>query len=97
MARIEALDTEDRTQIAKAFMDRIENAGYTPMIYGDLEWLLTMVDMSKLEDYDVWYAQNSDQPDYPYEFGMWQYSTDATVKGIDSSATMIMSFKDYAK
>jgi hypothetical protein len=97
MARIEALDTDDRTQIAKAFMDRIENAGYTPMIYGDLEWLLTMVDMSKLEDYDVWYAQNSDQPDYPYEFGMWQYSTDATVKGIDSSATMIMSFKDYAK
>jgi GH25 family lysozyme M1 (1,4-beta-N-acetylmuramidase) len=97
MARIEALDMDGRTQVAKTFMDRIANAGYTPMIYGDLEWLLTMVDMTALEDYDVWYAQDSNEPDYPYEFEMWQYDTDATVKGIDGNATMIISFNDYSK
>jgi GH25 family lysozyme M1 (1,4-beta-N-acetylmuramidase) len=96
MARIEALDSSDKTQMAKSFMDRIENSGYTPMLYGDLEWLMTNVDMSKLSDYDVWYAQDSSKPDYPYEFTMWQYSSSATIKGIDSKATMILSFKDYA-
>lgn len=97
VARIEALDTAGRTQVAKTFMDRVGDAGYTPMIYGDLEWLLTMVDMEELQDYDVWYAQDSDKPDYPYRFGMWQYDSDATIKGITGNATMIISFKDYAK
>lgn len=97
MARIEALDMTDRTQIAKAFMDRVEDAGYKPMIYGDKEWLLTMVDMEALQDYDVWFAQDSDEPEYPYEFGMWQYDSDATIKGITGDAALIMSFKDYAK
>lgn len=97
MARIEALDVNDRTQIARAFMDRVEDSGYTPMLYGDLEWLMTMVDMEALQDYDVWYAQDADEPDYPYQFGMWQYDSDATIKGIDGNAAMTISFKDYAK
>lgn len=97
MARIEALDMTDRTQVAKAFMDRVEDAGYKPMLYGDKEWLLTMVDMEELQDYDVWYAQDSDEPEYPYEFGMWQYDSDASIKGITGDAAMIMSFQDYAK
>jgi GH25 family lysozyme M1 (1,4-beta-N-acetylmuramidase) len=97
MARIEALETSERTQIAKAFMDRIANSGYTPVLYGDLEWLLTYLDMSSLSDYDVWYAQDSSKPDYPYQFTMWQYSSNSTVSGIDSKASMILSFKDYAE
>lgn len=97
MARIEALDMTERTQIAKAFLNRIEDAGYKAMIYGDKEWLLTMVDMEELQDFDVWFAQDSDEPEYPYEFGMWQYDSDASIKGISGDATMIMSFKDYAK
>lgn len=97
MARIESLGMTERTQIAKAFMNRIEDAGYQSMIYGDKEWLLTMVDMEELQEYDVWFAQDSDEPEYPYEFGMWQYDSDASIKGINGDATMIMSFKDYAK
>lgn len=97
MARIEALGMTERTQIAKAFMNRIADAGYKPMIYGDKEWLLTMVDMEDLQDYDVWFAQDGDQPEYPYQFGMWQYDSDASIKGISGDAAMIMSFKDYAK
>ncbi len=97
MARIEALEQTDRTQIAKAFLNRVEDAGYTPMIYGDKEWLLTMVDMEELQDYEVWFAQDSDEPEYPYEFGMWQYDSDASIKGIQGDAAMSISFKDYAK
>lgn len=97
VSRIEALDITDRTQIARTFLNRVENSGYKPMIYGDKEWLLTMVDMEQLQDFDVWYAQDGDTPEYPYEFSMWQYDSDATIKGIDGDAAMIISFKDYAK
>ena len=97
MARNECLYQKDTTHKAKTIINRVEDAGYTPMIYGDKEWLLTMVDMEELQDYDVWFAQDSDEPEYPYEFGMWQYDSDASIKGISGDAAMIMSFKDYSK
>lgn len=97
MARIEALDVDDRTSIAKAFLDRVYDEGYTAMIYGDKEWLLTMVDMERLSDYEVWYAQDSKEPDYPYEFGMWQYASDASINGASGKVAMSMSFTDYSR
>ena len=97
MARIEALDMDERTTVAKAFLDRVEDSGYTAMLYGDKEWLLTMVDMERLSDYDVWYAQDSKKPDYPYEFGMWQYDSGASIKGVSGKVAMSMSFTDYSR
>lgn len=97
MARIEALDTKDRTQIAAAFLDEIADAGYTPMIYGDLEWLLTMLDLEALEEYDVWIAENGSKPQYPYKFGIWQYDSEGSISGISGDAALSISFVDYAK
>ena len=97
MARIEALNMEDRTSVAKAFLDRVYDEGYTPMLYGDKEWLLTMLDMERLSDYDVWYAQDSKEPDYPYEFGMWQYDSNTSVNGVSGKVAMSMSFTGYSK
>lgn len=96
MARIESLDMDGRTAVAKAFLDRVKDSGYTAMLYGDKEWLLTMVDMERLSDYDVWYAQDSKKPDYPYEFGMWQYDSAASINGVSGKAALTMSFKDYS-
>ena len=97
MAGIEMLDTEERTKIAKAFMDEVKDAGYMPVLYGDKEWLLTMLDMEELEKYDVWYAQDGNKPDYPYEFKMWQYKSEGKVNGISQNVPLIMSFTDYSK
>ena len=36
-----------------------------PMLYGDKEWLIQEIDMSKLTEYDVWLSQHEDIPDYP--------------------------------
>lgn len=97
MARIESLDKDGRTTAAKSFLDRIKDAGYAAMLYGDKEWLLTMLDMDRLSDYDVWYAQNGKEPEYPYAFGMWQYDSAASINGISGEAALSMSFKDYSK
>ncbi len=96
-ARIDNLSKSEKTAIAKAFLDTIQNAGYNPMIYGNKEWLIKHIDMSKLTAYDVWLSQQEDIPDYPYKFTMWQYKTDASVDGIAGYVDLNVSFIDYSE
>ncbi len=96
-ARIDNLTKADKTTITKAFLDTIQNAGYKPIIYGNKEWLLKEIDMSKLTAYDVWLSQMEDIPDYPYKFTMWQYSTNASIDGIAGYANLNISFIDYSE
>lgn len=96
-ARIDDLSKSDKTTIAKAFLDTVQAAGYKPIIYGNKEWLIKEIDMSKLTAYDVWLSQAADVPDYPYKFTMWQYKKDATIDGIAGYANLNISFIDYSE
>ena len=96
-ARIDNLTREEKTRIAKAFLDTIEEAGYNPMLYGNKEWLIKKVDLSKLTDYDIWLSQPGDLPDYPYRFSMWQYTNTASIDGIAGYANLNISFIDYSE
>lgn len=96
-ARIDGLSREDRTTIAAAFLETVRAAGYVPMIYGDKEWLIKEIDTAKLQDYDVWLAQEADIPDYPYEYAMWQYTTTGTVNGITGDADLNICFIGYSQ
>jgi len=95
-ARIEALSKQDKTTIAKAFMDTISAAGYRPILYGNKEWLIKEVDLTKLSGFEIWLSQIADLPDYPYKFSMWQYSTSGTLKGINGYANLNICFLDYS-
>lgn len=95
-ARVESLSRADKTTITKAFLDTIQAAGYRAMIYGDKEWLIKRIDLSKLKDYDVWLSQQKDIPDYPYKFSMWQYTTSAEIHGINGYANLNVCFIDYS-
>ena len=48
--RTEDLTKEERTQACIAFCERIKEAGYTPMIYGNLKTFLLMLDMEQLKN-----------------------------------------------
>lgn len=96
-SRIDNLSKTEKTTITKTFLDTIKNAGYIPMIYGNKEWLIKYVDMSKLTAYDVWLSQQQDIPDYPYKFSMWQYSNSGTLDGIAGYANLNISFIDYSE
>jgi len=95
-ARTDALSRTEKTDIAKAFLDTVAAAGYKTMIYGNKEWLIKEIDMSKLTAYDVWLSQAADIPDYPYKFTMWQYSFEGDVDGISGNANMNICFVNYA-
>lgn len=96
-ARVEQLSKKEKTEIAKTFMDTVKAAGYTPILYGKKEWLIKKLDLSDLEEYDVWLSQYEDIPDYPYKFSMWQYTNQGTVDGISGKVDLNISFIDYSE
>ncbi|MCM1122750.1 MAG: glycoside hydrolase family 25 protein [Eubacterium sp.] len=96
-ARIDGLSREDRTTIAVSFLESVKAAGYVPMLYGDKEWLIKEVDLAKLQNYDVWLAQEEDIPDYPYQYAMWQYSTKGVLNGIKGDANLNICFVGYSQ
>ena len=96
-SRIDSLSKSEKTEIARAFLDAVQNAGYKPMLYGNKEWLLKQIDLSKLTSYDIWLSQEEDIPDYPYRFTMWQYTKKASIDGIAGNASLNISFIDYSE
>ena len=71
-----------RTQIAKAFCDRVKSYGYTPMIYSNLSWLNNNLDMNLLLAYPVWVAQYYSVNQYSRPYKCWQYTSSGSVSGI---------------
>ena len=57
--------------------------------------LQTLVDLSKLEDMDKWISEYRFKPYYPYDFGIWQYSCTASIKGISQEGELSLAFVDY--
>ena len=96
-SRIEGLSREDKTMVTVSFLEGVKAAGYVPMVYGDKEWLLKEVDLTKLQDFDVWLSQEEDIPDYPYLYSMWQYDTDGVLNGIDGGADLNICFVGYSE
>lgn len=95
-ARTKDLTKEERTQYCAAFCEMIKNAGYTPMIYGNLKTFMLLLDLEQLEDYDKWFAFYDEQLYYPYDFKVWQYTDEGSVKGIEGEVDLNISFEDLA-
>ena len=91
------MNREEKTKVAKAFLDTVKNAGYQPMVYGTKEWLIKQVDLTKLTEYDIWLSQQEETPDYPYQFQMWQYSKEGRLAGADGELDLNVSFVDYSE
>ena len=103
-----AFDMEENTQaalgkavctdMAIAFCNKIRAAGYTPMLYTNLNWATNYIDMTRIDaaGIDVWMAQYNIQCDYKGAHTMWQYSSKAVIDGITANtADMNWCYKDY--
>ena len=97
-ARTDEMNKADRTKIARAFLSRIKECGYKPMLLANKEWLLKRYDLSKLiSEYDFWLSEpEADYPDYPYKYSMWRYTETGSVDGIKGNCNLNISFVDYS-
>ena len=93
--RTENLTKQERTEACIAFCERIKEAGYTPMIYGNLKTFLLMLDMEQVEEYEKWFAFYQTPLYFPYEFSVWQYTSTGSVNGIKGDVDMNVSMKDW--
>lgn len=91
-ARSDALSAEERTEVVAAFCERVKSKNYKPMIYANIKWFLTALDMTKLEAYDKWFAYYDDELYFPYKIAMWQYSGTGKVSGINGDVDLNVYF-----
>lgn len=90
--RADDLSPEQMTKNAAAFCARIQEAGYTPMIYGSLKDLLRY-NLPDLARYNIWLAQyNVKSPTFNQYFSIWQYTNTGSVAGIDGNVDMNIQF-----
>lgn len=91
-SRTKNVTKDERTDAVIAFCERIKQAGYTPMIYGNLKSMMLMTDITRLEEYDKWFAYYHFPLRFPYKFRIWQYSDTGKVDGIKGDADLNLMF-----
>lgn len=92
-SRMYQITMEEHTKLALLFCQTIENAGYRPMIYHNMNWGMMNLDMEALEEYDRWFAAYSDPLYFPYEYKVLQYSETGTVRGINTDVDLNICFE----
>ena len=101
-----AFDIEDATQrdlgadrltdIAVAFLEEMEQAGYYAVLYSSLDWLRNRFDYERIKRFDLWLAQwRSAGHTYENPVGMWQYTSSGSVEGIAGRVDRDIAYKDY--
>lgn len=91
--RANNLSADQLTKNAQTFCKRIEQAGYTPMVYGN-QYDLSRLNIDQI-DAAVWYAEYTDaHPTSNYhDFVMWQYTHTGKVNGIKTDVDMDILFE----
>ncbi len=87
-------DQDINTAAALAFCKKINESGYTSMVYGSKNFLTHDVRMVDLQDTtQFWLAgYGTDTPEFPYVFSMWQYSCEGEIDGISTNVDLNIRF-----
>lgn len=72
-ARTDNITEDQFTRNTIAFCQRIKDAGYEPMIYCNITWQAKFLNLSRLKEYKLWFADYQYPPTTPYHFDFWQY------------------------
>ena len=91
-ARTVFIDAYALTNMAKAFCERIQAAGYEPMIYFGHNQSIELLNLEELVDYRFWLAMYTTVMDYPYQVDMWQYTSTGSVPGISGNVDLNLWF-----
>jgi GH25 family lysozyme M1 (1,4-beta-N-acetylmuramidase) len=83
------------TSIIKLICETVEKENKYVSIYASTSWFKNNLIMSDLKDIDKWIAQWSKTVTFKEKYGMWQYSSEGTLKGINGYVDLDYSYKDY--
>lgn len=92
-ARTDHMTGPQITACATAFARQVEQGGYEPMIYFNPEMGYLSYDLSQLKDYPFWLARYGTQPDFYYDFDLWQFTHTGTVDGIEGDVDINLDMR----
>ena len=83
------LTVAQKTQICKAFCNRIIKNGYEAGVYANKYWLENLIDGEALgKSYPIWLAHYVNETDYAGNYNMWQFSSTGDIAGISTNVDM---------
>ena len=96
-ARTDSLSEKELTEIADTFLAQVKLNGYSPILYGTGDFLINQIDeKTLLTQYDVFLSDDNMVSDFPYQFKLWRYKSDVSIKGMDKPGDYVMSLVDYS-
>ena len=93
--RADHLSQSQRTTIAKAFCETIQNAGYNAGIYASKTWFYYQLDYSQISQYDIWVAHYASSTDFKYRYDIWQYTGTGTCAGVAGAVDLNIGYTAY--
>lgn len=97
--KLRKLGKQALTDLTAYALATIEQWGFYALLYTGLNFGENRLYMggATLRKYDVWVAAyRDDKPTPAWSFGMWQYTSTASVPGITGNADLSHAYKDYA-
>lgn len=84
------LSKSKMTSISKAYCKKIQDAGYTPMVYASLYFLRNSMDGNAVsKDYKIWCAQYYTKCGFGGEYDFWQYSSSGKISGVKLATSTV--------
>lgn len=96
-ARTDDVTGEELTAFAKAFCEKIEDAGYRAGVYFNQSYGYDRFDLIELRDYEFWLAEYADTQSFAYEVQIWQYDNKAALPGIETKVDLNLCYYDYLR
>lgn len=89
------LGKEKVSAIMRAFLEKVEKAGYFVGLYGSASSLTTHTADDIKSRYTIWLAHWTDKTNYSGAYGIWQYSSGGTVDGISGNVDLDTAYTDF--
>lgn len=84
-------------QMASLFCEQIEEAGFTPGVYANLNWWNNYLTDDVFDSWDRWVAQYNSSCWYEGEYGLWQATSSGQVDGVVGRVDVNFEMLDYTK
>lgn len=89
------LSKDEISDMVCAFCEILENAGYYVCVYMNLSWLNSKLRAEIFEKYDIWLAHWTKSTTFARPYGLWQYSSNGTVDGVQGRVDLNYAYKNY--
>lgn len=87
--------TEEISKMAELFCRTIKAQGYEAGFYTEKTYGYEVFDLTAFTDYNIWYSEYRTVPSFYYDFQIWEYTSEATVPGIDGTVKMCIALKSF--